>query len=183
MLGGLPNALFLIIIAYHSVFYSFFIKSFYSSLGILYILGAILSITIFTIGSWPENTKKYHGFLWFLSLFICLPLPYFLEFFTTPLTPELAMRIALCILILSIVLDWVTFLIMMFISLVVVGNVVAHVHPAGLSVFFSNANLLEIVFILVMMAVNYTCFITQIVYINIQLMALFVNDKHEVFVL
>lgn len=152
-LGGIHNTAFLIIILSHSVFYSFFIKDIFSYVGLSYCLGSSFCITMLTMDSWPEYTKKYHGMLWFLSLFFVLPFPYFMEFFSNLLTSEFVIRFSLSILILSILVDWIVFIIMFSLAPIIAINIVAYVEPKGLDVFLSNDNLLEIIFLLKLMII------------------------------
>lgn len=149
MIGGLHSTAALLIIIYNSIFYSFFIRDFYSYIALMYCMGSSMCIALLTMEAWPENTKKYHGVFWIISLLFALPLPYFFEFYTYTITPEFILRLSLSLFMLGMLVDWLVFLIMSIFSWLAASVTTSYL---GVKMnFVNNPEILEITILLSVM--------------------------------
>lgn len=84
------------------------------------VIGLVLSGLLICSDSWPEVTKRYLPAFWYIALAYCLPFLSSIMLMLTNGAPEYTMNIALSIMFLIILVDWVS-----AISIGLIGVVVA----------------------------------------------------------
>ena len=113
----------------NTIGYLLFIKEDSWSLTAIHFVACSLCIILLTKDIWPRSTHEYIGVYWYTTLLLCLPLPNFLSFLLSSLAPDVVMSTVLSLFMLSILVDWLMFIVLLCVGFLGALVIALNINP------------------------------------------------------
>ena len=132
----------------NTIAYLFFIKEDLWCLSAIHFVGCSLCIILLTKDVWDRNLQEFIGIYWYTTLLVCLPLPNFLSFLLSSLAPDVVMSTVLSLFMLSILVDWLMFIVLLLVGFLGALVIALNINPESIELLLQSQYFVEVIYMM-----------------------------------